>query len=76
MRKTVDILPILEYANRQLVRTDYFADEKFKAGVCSMIETVLLESGNYSGFHFLNEDSVPGSSDYYNRFYHTPPHLR
>ena len=69
-RKTTPILDLLEYANAQLGRTDKFATKEHKAGVCSMIEHILMESGNYSGFCFKdNDDSDTGTLGYYSREY-------
>ena len=53
MSKTVKISQILEFANRQLARKDERATQEFKAGVCTMIENILLVSNNYEGFNFL-----------------------
>jgi hypothetical protein len=50
MRKTIGVKAMLEWANHQLGRTDEYATEKFKAGICSMIEEVLHSSGNYQGY--------------------------
>ena len=50
-RKTIDVLTLLEWANRNLKREDEFATVDFKSGICSMIEMVLLETGNYEGFN-------------------------
>jgi hypothetical protein len=69
-RKTVNVLPLLEWANKNLARKDEFATVDFKSGVCTMIEMVLHETGNYEGFMFLNhEDSDCGTLGYYSRQY-------
>ena len=69
-RKTTPVLGLLVYANAQLGRTDKFATKEHKAGVCSMIEHILMDSGNYSGFAFLdNSDSDTGTIGYYSRQY-------
>ena len=69
-RKTVDVLSLLEWANKNLAREDEFATVDFKCGVCTMIEMVLHESDNYEGFMFLNhEDSDCGTLGYYSRSY-------
>lgn len=52
-RSTVNVKEILAYGNEQLKRTDEFANQKFKAGVCVMIEKVLHESRNYQGFNHI-----------------------
>ena len=69
-RKTIDVLALLEWANRNLKREDEFATVDFKSGICSMIEMVLLETGNYEGFSFQNnDDSATGTLGYYSRSY-------
>ena len=69
-RKTVDVLILLEWANKNLAREDEFATVDFKSGICTMIEMVLHESGNYEGFGFQdNDDSDCGTLGYYSRIY-------
>ena len=69
-RKTVDVLMLLKWANKNLAREDEFATVDFKAGICSMIERVLHDTGNYEGFGFLdNSDRETGTLGYYSRFY-------
>ena len=69
-RKTVNVLSLLEWANENLSRDDEFATVDFKCGICSMIEKVLHESGNYAGFMFQdNNDSACGTLGYYSRSY-------
>jgi len=51
MRKTIGVKEMLEWANHQLGRTDEYATEKFKAGICTMIEHLLMETGNYQGYN-------------------------
>mgnify|MGYP001179056492 FL=1 len=69
-RKTVNVLMLLEWANKNLAREDEFATVDFKSGICSMIELVLHESGNYEGFTFQdNDDSACGTLGYYSRIY-------
>ena len=69
-KKTVNVLTLLEWANYNLKRGDEFATVDFKSGICSMIEMVLHESGNYEGFMFQdNDDSDTGTLGYYSRSY-------
>ena len=69
-RKTVNVLFLLEWANKNLAREDEFATVDFKSGICTMIEMVLHESGNYEGFAFHNnDDSDCGTLGYYSRIY-------
>ena len=69
-KKTVDVLMLLKWANKNLAREDEFATVDFKSGICTMIEMVLHESGNYEGFGFQdNDDSDCGTLGYYSRIY-------
>lgn len=69
-KKTINVLQLLEWANHNLSRDDEFATAGFKSGICRMIETVLLETGNYEGFMFQdNNDSDTGTLGYYSRSY-------
>ena len=68
-KKTVAVNGMLDWANKQLQRTDEFADEKFKAGMCTMIERMLFDTNQYNGYTPLNDANV-GEVGYYNRFYH------
>ena len=69
-RKTIGVKELLEWANHQLGRTDEYADEKFKAGICSMIEEVLHSSENYMGYN----NYVGGVTEYC-RYYYTSNNL-
>ena len=69
-KKTHPVADLLAFANYQLARTDEFATVDFKAGICSMIDRVLHDTGNYEGFGFLdNDDRETGTVGYYSRFY-------
>ena len=69
-RKTIEVLTLLEWVNKNLKRDDEYATVEFKSAMCSMIEMVLHETGNYEGFMFLNhEDSDTGTLGYYSRSY-------
>ena len=63
-RKTIEVQKVLEYVNNQLARTDEYCDEKFKAGMCTMIERMLYDTGNYKGYMNL----LNGSE--YSRYYY------
>ena len=69
MRKTIEVKQILDYVNNQLQRTDEYCDDKFKAGMCTMIERILHDTGQYNGYTQLSDADVdePG---YFNRSYH------
>ena len=64
-KKTIEVMQVLEYANKQLRRTDEYADKKFKAGICLMIEEILYRSGNYNGYFELD------GSEYTNEYCRT-----
>lgn len=69
-KKTHPVADLLAFANFQLARTDEFATVDYKAGICSMIERVLHDTGNYEGFSFLdNSNSKTGTLGYYSRCY-------
>ena len=57
MKKTIQVLKMLEWGNKQLARTDEYADEKFKAGICVMLEELLMVTGNYQGYRELEYGS-------------------
>lgn len=72
MKKTIEVIEMLNWANEMLARTDVYADAKFKAGISTTIESILTKTGNYKGFGFLNnEDSETGTLGYYTRVYYT-----
>jgi hypothetical protein len=72
MKKTIEVTEMLNWANGQLSRSDEYADAKFKAGICTAIENILMKTGNYKGFGFRNnEDSETGTLGYYSRVYYT-----
>ena len=71
-RKTVDVEGLKNYANHLLglPEDEFYITADYKAGVCVMIEKVLLTSGNYNGYSYLNdEDCELGSFGFYSRKY-------
>ena len=74
-KKTVEVYGLVEWANKQLARTDEYAGMEFKAGIATMVERLLMDSGNYNGFGFINnDDSALGTEGYYSRYYTLPYH--
>ena len=73
MKKTIEVKEMLEWANKQLARTDEYADEKFKAGICTMIEKLLMETGNYKGYNELEYGSEYNNE--YCRYYYVANNL-
>ena len=53
MRKTVEISKLKNWANAQLKRTDNYATEKFKEGICTMIERILFDANQYEGYNCI-----------------------
>ncbi len=56
-RKTIEVQKLVDYANMQL--KDSVTAQGHREGICTMIEQVLMETGNYGGFRFLTSDEVP-----------------
>lgn len=52
-KKTSNVKEFHEWANKQLARTDAYATDEFKAGICTALEHVLHGSGNYKGYNNL-----------------------
>ena len=70
-RKTIEVSAMVAWANGHLARTDVYADKGFKSGIVTMIERILLDTNNYEGFMFIdNEDSELGTLGYFSRIYH------
>ena len=64
MRKTISVKRMLKYANLQLERTDGAATDEFKSGICTMIESLLMGSGNYQGY-----TNLPNGGEYSRVYY-------
>tara|TARA_B100001094_G_scaffold330879_1_gene397305 strand:- start:1994 stop:2227 length:234 start_codon:yes stop_codon:yes gene_type:complete len=70
-RKTTSVKDMIEDANFNLARTDPFATTDYKRAICDMLEGVLMNTGNYRGFGFIdNDDSDHGTHGYYARYYY------
>jgi len=52
-KKTFDVETFKTYVNTQLSRTDEYATESFKSGLCIALQEVLHRTGNYSGYNYL-----------------------
>lgn len=71
-KKTIQILPLVEWSNDQLKRTDEYATADFKSGICVFIERILLDSGTYQGYYHLDaNDCDHGTLGYFSRRYFT-----
>lgn len=60
-RKTIEVGKVLRMANHFLAAKATTADER--EGVCSLIEAMLFESGNYNGFCYLPSKDYPNEVD-------------
>lgn len=70
MRKTIEVQKVKDSINNHLARTDEYATAEFKAGMCTVLENILMETDNYNGFTFLsNNKSEFGTVGYYSRVY-------
>jgi len=71
-KKTAQIQPLVEYANMQLQRTDEYATTDFKSGICAFIERILLDTGTYNGYTYIdNNDCEFGTHGYFSRKYYS-----
>jgi hypothetical protein len=69
-RKTIEVNLMVDWANKQLSRNDEYADTGFKVGVCTTLEAILRETGNYNGFMFLDSnDCEINTLGYFSRKY-------
>jgi len=56
-RKTLNVKALVAYGNQML--RDSVTDQGHRRGIQTMVEQVLMESGNYKGFRYLKQDEVP-----------------
>ena len=72
-RKTMNVEDIKRWANAMLSAPKgemHFVTTEYKDGICTMIEKILHDTGNYNGYVFKNnEDSEYGTYGYYTREY-------
>ena len=57
-RKTIDVDFVREKANAYF-RSPGPISRDGRFGVAALLDSILLESGNYKGFRFLTKDQVP-----------------
>ena len=69
-RKTVNVDQILFKANRALATMAEGNDPQFRNGVIAMLESILMDTGNYHGFRWT--DGANGRHDHTRRFYYGP----
>lgn len=70
-RKTIEVADILEKVNTYL--NGEFASPEAKAGACSVIESILHDTGNYKGFSYT--DGYQGEESF-KRIYAIHPRIR
>ena len=58
-RKTFDVETMRKFANEQLQRVDKWTSEQERWGVIHMIEKILGNSANYTGFRYLTNQELP-----------------
>ena len=76
-KKTFSVAKLLKRANVLLAKTEDHITLSKKRQMCSIIEEVLHETGNYYGFGFCsNDDSDTGTLGYYTRYYYISECLR
>jgi len=66
--KTIKVGKILRMANTFLAAENTKADER--EGVCSMLEAILFETGNYKGFRYLAVEGTTYVQDGARRYYY------
>ena len=59
-RKTIEVGKVLRIANTFLAAKNTNPDER--DGMCSQLETMLFETGNYMGFRYLESSDYPDES--------------
>lgn len=68
--KTLKVENLLEYANKLLARPESDVTSSFKAGICVLINQVLLETDNDHSFFFNDPDNCQTNTfGYYSRKY-------
>jgi hypothetical protein len=71
-RKTVEVADIQEFVNHNLQRDNL--SEEAKAGMCSLLEKVLHDTGNYRGFMY--DGGYKGTETYKRMYYISPKVVR
>ncbi len=68
-RKTIEVETVRQMANGFLENSrDDRRDQRF--GVCSLVEQVLMATGNYKGFGYTTPEPItPGGDDSRRRYY-------
>lgn len=56
-RKTVSVEAIVDQVNTSLKESTCSSETRM--GMCTVLEQVLMASGNYNGFRYLDQNEVP-----------------
>jgi len=56
-KKTISVKTILETVNKRNAKS--YCSKEVREGWNSLLETILLDTGNYEGFTYLSKDKVP-----------------
>ena len=64
-RKTIEVQWMLNWANKQLAYEGH--NQQHKAGICTMIERLLLDTGRYNGYRYIHP-TIP-TAEYSREYY-------
>lgn len=56
-RKTMSVAEIKQFANEVLQSSTW--SPEFRFGIITMVEQILMDSGNYRGFRYLDSAELP-----------------
>ena len=65
-KKTIDVSRIKEMVNHYLEKS-HRSEYAERLGECNLLEAILMETGNYKGFRYLETDEAEGAGT--RRFY-------
>lgn len=60
-RKTIEIKKLKEWVNDKLANSvdSKYVNPQWRFGLCSLLERVLMDTGNYQGYWGLRQNEVP-----------------
>jgi hypothetical protein len=60
-RKTIEVQQIKDYVNERLAKSvdNEYVSPAWRFGLCTMLEMILHETGNYKGYNNLYKHQVP-----------------
>ena len=62
-RKTIEVNMMVQWANTQLLFPGHSLEHK--AGICTMVERLLLDAGRYEGFFYTSDGVGEYDRNYY-----------